>query len=272
MTRAWRSRSPRPPHSTTALTSRPTCARRHREERRRVASSAVRVRDELSGDEFDIATMSVVNATGVWADDVFTIAEHRTSHRITPAKGVHVSVARERLPADVAAVFSVPDDRRSVFVVPFEDAPYTYVGTTDTAYDGLARRAALHARGRGVSARGRERVDVVEPHADDVTGVWAGLRPLLAPVNGKKLSERTADLSRRHRVTDSHDGVVHITGGKWTTYRQMAQDAVDALAPYVSPPQAGAHEDARAPRRRRVATDATTSRRTSTNASARTRT
>jgi glycerol-3-phosphate dehydrogenase len=71
--------------------------------------------------------------------------------------------------------------------------------------------------------------------AGDVTGVWAGLRPLLAPESGQSLSERTADLSRRHRVSDSRDGVVHITGGKWTTYRQMAQDAVDALAPYVSP-------------------------------------
>ena len=70
---------------------------------------------------------------------------------------------------------------------------------------------------------------------NDVTGVWAGLRPLLAPATGKKLRERTADLSRRHRVSDSHDGVIHVTGGKWTTYRQMAQDAVDALAPYVSP-------------------------------------
>ncbi len=67
---------------------------------------------------------------------------------------------------------------------------------------------------------------------DDVTGVWAGLRPLLAPVEGKAVSERTADLSRRHKVTDSRDGVVHITGGKWTTYRQMAEDTVDALRPY----------------------------------------
>ena len=67
----------------------------------------------------------------------------------------------------------------------------------------------------------------------DVTGVWAGLRPLLSPKPGQKLSERTADLSRRHQVTDSKDGVVHITGGKWTTYRQMAEDTVDALKPYL---------------------------------------
>ena len=68
---------------------------------------------------------------------------------------------------------------------------------------------------------------------DDVTGLWAGLRPLLAPADGKELNERTADLSRRHEVTDTKDGVIHVTGGKWTTYRQMAEDAVDALSPYV---------------------------------------
>ncbi|HEV3186996.1 MAG TPA: glycerol-3-phosphate dehydrogenase C-terminal domain-containing protein, partial [Acidimicrobiales bacterium] len=69
---------------------------------------------------------------------------------------------------------------------------------------------------------------------NDVTGVWAGLRPLLAPEKGKQISERTADLSRRHQVIDSRDGVVHVTGGKWTTYRQMAEDAVNALTPYVN--------------------------------------
>jgi glycerol-3-phosphate dehydrogenase len=196
---------------------------------------AVQARDELSGDEFDIATASVVNATGVWADDIFTMTEHEPSHRITPAKGVHVSVARDRLPADVAAVFSVPNDRRSVFVVPFQDGAFTYVGTTDTAYEGslddpLCTPDDVAYLLGAVNASTSSNLAVA-----DVVGVWAGLRPLLAPSKGKKLKERTADLSRRHRVSDSRDGVIHITGGKWTTYRQMAQDAVDALSPYVSP-------------------------------------
>ena len=68
----------------------------------------------------------------------------------------------------------------------------------------------------------------------DVTGLWAGLRPLLAPKPGTHVSERTADLSRRHRVTDTGDGVVHVTGGKWTTYRQMAEDTVNAMKPYLN--------------------------------------
>ncbi len=195
--------------------------------------NAVNVRDVLGGGDFAINTRAVVNATGVWADDVFTIAEHTASHRITPAKGVHLSVARDRLPADVAAVLNVPGDRRSVFVVPFEDAPFTYIGTTDTAYRGDFDEPhctpddvayLLNAVNASTSSN-------LSP--EDVTGLWAGLRPLLAPVEGKVVSERTADLSRRHQVTDTGDGVVHITGGKWTTYRQMAEDTVDALRPYV---------------------------------------
>jgi glycerol-3-phosphate dehydrogenase len=194
--------------------------------------NAVVVRDELSGATITISTKSVVNATGVWADDLFSMAEHESSHRITPAKGIHLSVPRDRLPADVAAVFNVAGDRRSIFVVPFEEAPFTYVGTTDTAYTGDF--AEPHCTPEDVAYL----LDAVNASTSsalttsDVTGLWAGLRPLLAPVGGKAVSERTADLSRRHRVTDSGDGVVHITGGKWTTYRQMAQDTVDALRPY----------------------------------------
>ncbi len=201
------------------------------DERGRV--NAVQCRDEVTHEEFAVRTAAVVNASGVWADDIFSMTEHTPSHRITPAKGVHVSVPRERLPADVAAVFSVPHDRRSVFVVPFDDAPFTYVGTTDTAYDGSLEDPTCTPDDVTYLLNAVNASTTSDLRVDDVTGVWAGLRPLLAPVKGRAVKERTADLSRRHRVSDSGDGVVHVTGGKWTTYRQMAQDAVDALSPYV---------------------------------------
>jgi glycerol-3-phosphate dehydrogenase len=196
-------------------------------------ASGVTCRNELDRSSILVSARCVVNATGVWADDVFTMAEHVDSHRVTPAKGVHLSVPRERLEADVAAVISVAGDRRSIFIVPFEGAPFTFIGTTDTAYDGALDSPEctpgdvaylLNAVNASTSA-------ALTP--SDVTGVWAGLRPLLSPKAGEQLSERTADLSRRHQVTDSKDGVVHITGGKWTTYRQMAEDTVDALKPYL---------------------------------------
>jgi glycerol-3-phosphate dehydrogenase len=189
-------------------------------------------RDELTQEEFTVATKSVVNATGVWADDIFTMTEHETSQRITPAKGVHFSVARERLPADVATVLNVPNDRRSIFIVPFDDAPYTFVGTTDTAYQGSLDEPQCSPEDISYLLDAVNAATSSGLEASDITGVWAGLRPLLAPTKGKSLSERTADLSRRHRVSDTGDGAVHVTGGKWTTYRQMAEDAVNALKPY----------------------------------------
>ena len=195
---------------------------------------SVRLRDERSGDELDVATTCVVNATGVWADQIFAMTEKSESHQITPAKGIHVSVARERLPTDVAAVLNVPGDRRSIFVVPFDDAPYTFIGTTDTPYDGGLDEPLSTAEDVAYLLSAVNAATTSDLQVQDVTGVWAGLRPLLAPQHGEALHQRTSDLSRRHRVTDTRDGVIHVTGGKWTTYRKMAQDAVDALGPYVT--------------------------------------
>ena len=194
----------------------------------------VEVRDEISGRNFTVTTSTVVNATGVWADEIFAMTEGHPSHRITPAKGVHVTVPRHRLPADIAAVVNVPGDRRSIFVVPFEDAAFTYLGTTDTAYDGSLDSPACLPDDVAYLLRAINAATTSNLTSADVTGIWAGLRPLLAPSEGKTLRERTADLSRRHHVSATGDGVVHVTGGKWTTYRQMAEDAVDALGPWIS--------------------------------------
>ena len=190
--------------------------------------------DQLSGAEYTVRTKSVVNATGVWADDIFSLAEHTPSHRVTPAKGVHLSVAHDRLPADVAAILNVPGDRRSIFVVPFEDAAFTFIGTTDTAYDGSLDSPFCTPEDVAylLAAVNASTSSDLQPR--DVTGLWAGLRPLLTPPKDSELPERTSDLSRRHLVVDSGDGVVHVTGGKWTTYRKMAEDAVDALGPYLT--------------------------------------
>jgi glycerol-3-phosphate dehydrogenase len=191
---------------------------------------ALDVRDETTGEIFSVTTRSLVNATGVWADDIFSMAEGSLSKRITPAKGVHITVPHHRLPADVASVFAVPGDRRSVFVVPFEEAAFTFVGTTDTAYDGSLDDPWATADDVDYLISAINASTSSQITREDVTGIWAGLRPLLAPEEGESLKERTADLSRRHKVISRGDGVVHITGGKWTTYRQMAEDTVDVAA------------------------------------------
>ena len=196
-------------------------------------AAAVVVTPSGPGDDptpFEVPARVVVNATGVWADELTSLDEGHTAHTLTPAKGVHISVPSSRLSCRSAAVVPVPKDRRSIFVVPWEDAPYTYVGTTDTSYDGPIDDPLCLAEDVDYLLGAVNAVTSAGLTRADVTGVWAGLRPLLADDEGHHHSERTADLSRRHRVRTADDGVVHVTGGKWTTYRLMAEHTVDEVA------------------------------------------
>ena len=131
----------------------------------------------------------------------------------------------------------VREDRRSIFVVSWGDQ--VYLGTTDTEWDGPLDDPSCLPEDVDYILDAANAVTTRPIGRDDITGIWAGLRPLLAPVEGKHApSERTADLSRRHTVRTSAEGMVTVTGGKLTTYRKMAEDTVDA--------------GARGPRRRRV--------------------
>ena len=185
--------------------------------------------DVAGGPEFDIRARVVVNATGVWADEVASFDDHPLLHSLRPAKGVHVTVPAERLPCDIAAVLPVPGDRRSVFVVPWPEGRHTYVGTTDTAYEGSLDDPTCGPDDVDYLLRAVNAATTSDLTRRDVTGVWAGLRPLLAPTEGRRVSERTADLSRRHTVRTSTTGVITVTGGKLTTFRKMAEDATDQV-------------------------------------------
>ena len=192
---------------------------------------------------FDIRARVVVNATGVWADDVRALDEGTHPKSIRPAKGVHVTVPADRLPCDIAAVIPVPKDKRSIFVVPWPGTDLVYLGTTDTDYTGPLDDPACTPEDVDYLLEAANNITTSRLTRADVTGVWAGLRPLLAPEGGH-VSARTADLSRRHTVMTSRDGVVTVTGGKLTTYRKMAQDTVDAVV----------SELGESPRRRRCVT------------------
>ncbi|HEX4161528.1 MAG TPA: glycerol-3-phosphate dehydrogenase/oxidase [Acidimicrobiales bacterium] len=192
---------------------------------------------------FDIRARVVVNATGVWADDVRSLDEGTHPKSIRPAKGVHMTVPADRLPCDIAAVIPVPKDKRSIFVVPWPGTDLVYLGTTDTDYTGPLDDPACTPEDVDYLIEAANNITTSRLTRADVTGVWAGLRPLLAPGAGH-VSERTADLSRRHTVMTSSDGVVTVTGGKLTTYRKMAQDTVDAVV----------RELGESPRRRRCVT------------------
>jgi glycerol-3-phosphate dehydrogenase len=183
-------------------------------------------RVRADGDEFDVQARCVVNAAGVWADDVRAIDEGTDPSSIRPAKGVHITVPWTRVRNDIAAIIPVQGDKRSVFVIPWGDT--TYVGTTDTDYHGALDDPPCTVDDVDYLLRAINGV-VAEPLTrDDVIGTWAGLRPLL-----RAGSARTADLSRRHSVRTSPSGVVTVTGGKLTTYRRMASDAVDAAAVHL---------------------------------------
>jgi glycerol-3-phosphate dehydrogenase len=205
------------------------------------------------GDAFEVRASVVVNATGVWADDVRALDEGMHPHSLRPAKGIHVTVPRSKLPTDIAAVIPVPNDSRSIFLVPWADGEDVYLGTTDTAWDGPLDDPACLPEDVDYLI-GAINAVVGEPLSrDDVTGVWVGLRPLLAPAGvhhvsdlkrneptstpdgsskpsmRSSMSERTADLSRRHSVRSSPGNLVTVTGGKLTTYRRMAEDTVDEV-------------------------------------------
>lgn len=185
---------------------------------------------DADGQRIEVRARMVVNAAGVWSDAVRALDEGGDPDSIRPAKGIHITVPWDKVRNDIAVVVPVPKDKRSVFVVPWlptDDGGFqlTYIGTTDTDYDGplddpqcTADDVAYLLRAINFSVR--------EPlNQDDVVGSWAGLRPLVKA----DASGRTADLSRRHRVTRSESGVITVTGGKLTTYREMAEDTVDAV-------------------------------------------
>ncbi len=187
------------------------------------------------GEPFDVRASVVVNAAGVWADRVRTPDEQRDPLTIRPAKGIHVTVPASAFPCDIAAVIPVRSDHRSIFVVSWGDQ--VYLGTTDTEWDGPLDDPSCLPEDVDYILDAANAVVNTAITRSDITGIWTGLRPLLAPVEGHHApSERTADLSRRHTVRTSAHGVVTVTGGKLTTYRKMAEDTVDAVVARIDRP------------------------------------
>ncbi|NND74178.1 MAG: glycerol-3-phosphate dehydrogenase/oxidase [Ilumatobacter sp.] len=172
--------------------------------------------------QIEIRAKAVVNATGVWIDTVDEL-DGDTERDVRPARGVHVVVPRSLLSNDAAVILSVPGKKASVFAVPWGD--HAYIGTTDTDYDGDLDHPYCTAGDVRflLDSLNASTTDDITP--DDVVGTWAGLRPLLRSADDAK----TADLSRRHRVTRSDSGLITVAGGKLTTWRQMAEDTVDEV-------------------------------------------
>ena len=188
---------------------------------------------DIGTETLTVPARCVVNAAGVWADEVRALDEERHPASIRPAKGVHIALPWTTVRNDVAVIIPVRSDRRSLFLVPWGPRPngtfdHVYVGTTDTDNDEPLDDPQCDGDDIDyiLTALNAALTDPVS--RDDITGVWAGLRPLVTAATGDKVG-KTADLSRRHQVAVSDAGVVRVNGGKLTTFREMAEDTVDVV-------------------------------------------
>jgi len=181
--------------------------------------TGARVSDLETGDEFDIDAKQVINATGVWTDETQALAGERGQFHVRASKGIHLVVPRDRIRGEAGLILRT--EKSVLFVIPWDR--HWIIGTTDTDWNLSKDHPAASAKDIDYLLDRVNKV-LVEPLThDDVQGVYAGLRPLLA---GEDAS--TSQLSREHAVSTAVKGLTVIAGGKYTTYRVMAKDAVDA--------------------------------------------
>ncbi|MGI8415921.1 MAG: glycerol-3-phosphate dehydrogenase/oxidase, partial [Nakamurella sp.] len=183
--------------------------------------AGVKVRDVESGDEATVKARVVINATGVWTDELQRLSGGRGRFKVRASKGVHLVVPRDKIPSESGII--VKTEKSVLFVIPWKS--HWIVGTTDTDWNlDLAHPAATKADIDYILDHVNKVLAVPITH-DDIEGVYAGLRPLLA---GE--SEQSSKLSREHAVARVAPGLIAIAGGKYTTYRVMGADAVEAAA------------------------------------------
>ncbi len=190
--------------------------------------------DVETGEEFSVTAKAVVNAAGIRADEVRRLDDPAAPTLIAPSQGAHIVLDRSFLPGETAIMVPKTDDARVLFAIPWSGR--VLVGTTDTAM------ATLPPEPRPLE----QEIDYLLDHARryleqapsraDIKSTFAGLRPLIRPMGARGIP--TSKLSRGYLVVVSNSGLVTVTGGKWTTYRSMAIDAVDHAARVASLPPA----------------------------------
>ncbi len=183
--------------------------------------TGVRVRDFESDTELEVRARQVVNATGVWTDLTQAMAGERGQFHVRASKGVHLVVPRDRIQSATGLILRT--ETSVLFVIPW--GRHWIIGTTDTDWDLGKAHPAASSTDIDYLLEHVNRVLVTPLTREDVEGVYAGLRPLLS---GE--SESTSKLSREHTVAHPVPGLVVVAGGKYTTYRVMAKDAVDAVS------------------------------------------
>ncbi|QNK76491.1 glycerol-3-phosphate dehydrogenase/oxidase [Winogradskyella sp. PAMC22761] len=184
--------------------------------------TGVKALDEVDGTSFEIKGKQVVNATGVFADDVLQMDKPGAEKTIAPSQGVHLMLDKSFLPGDDAITIPKTDDGRVLFLVPWHNR--VIVGTTDTPLEKESLEPVALEEEIGFILNTAGRYLTKAPKRSDVLSVFAGLRPLAAP---KAKGNKTKEISRSHKIYTADSGLLTIVGGKWTTFRRMGQDLVD---------------------------------------------
>lgn len=185
----------------------------------------VTARDQITGQVFSLKSKVVINATGIFVDSVRKLDDDASVDMISPSQGIHLILDRSFAPGDSAIMVPHTDDGRVIFIVPWHDR--VIVGTTDTPIkEPVMEPVPLPSEIEFLLTHAARYLSKT-PLAKDVLSVFAGIRPL---ISGDHARGNTSSLSRDHHLTISPTGLVTIAGGKWTTYRKMAEDTIDNAA------------------------------------------
>jgi glycerol-3-phosphate dehydrogenase len=179
--------------------------------------------DAINGSSINVHAKVVINATGVFADSLLQLAENHTAHTIAPSQGIHLVVDKHFFEGEAGMMIPKTDDGRVLFAIPWHSK--LLLGTTDTPVNTITTEPVAAKEEIDFVIRNFNRYTAKDITYTDVRSVFAGLRPL-ANAGGKK----TAVMPRDHQIKILPSGLVHVTGGKWTTYRRMAEDAINKAA------------------------------------------
>ena len=186
--------------------------------------NGLKVKDTISGDIIHVNAKVVVNATGVFSDSIIALDQPSAKPMIRPSQGVHIVLDREFIKSTHAIMVPHTSDGRVLFAVPWNK--HVIVGTTDTPVDNALEEPIALEREIEFILDNAGFYMAKKPKRSDVKSVFAGLRPLAASENKE---ESTKEISRHHKITVSTSGLVSILGGKWTTYRKIAEDTVNTV-------------------------------------------
>lgn len=184
--------------------------------------AGVRAVDQISGEEFELFSKTLINATGVFADEIHRLDDPSSKPTIRPSQGVHVVLDNAFLQSESAIMIPKTDDGRVLFAIPWYGK--VVAGTTDTPLNDISLEPKALDEEISFILNTAGRYLTKPPRREDVLCIFAGLRPLAAdPENPAS----TKEVSRRHRITISRSGLISIIGGKWTSYRRMAEEALN---------------------------------------------